>query len=210
MNGAGTGIRPIPKPEIWFADLTHTGQGISAATFPSGISYVLSYAKQDLGSEFDFKLFRFPSHLGQALREASPAMLCFSNYSWNFKLAYKFACLAKGQNPELITVFGGPNFPTDQRERLEFLRGRPGIDFYIELEGELGLVDLVQKLSECDFDPNKLKQRGECAPNTSYIIDDRLICGSTERIKDINILPSPYLSGVFEVDPIIWTGSGLS
>ena len=63
------------KPRIWFADLTHTAQGISAATFPLGISYVLSYAKAQLGSDFDFRLFKFPSHLEQGLREESPRNL---------------------------------------------------------------------------------------------------------------------------------------
>ena len=46
----------IPKNRynIWFADLTHTAQGISAAIFPLGVSYVYSYAKKSLGKEFDF------------------------------------------------------------------------------------------------------------------------------------------------------------
>ena len=37
------------RQNIWFADLTHTAQGISAATFPLGVSYVYSYAKKTLG-----------------------------------------------------------------------------------------------------------------------------------------------------------------
>ena len=45
------------KHSIWFADLTHTAQGISAATFPLGVSYVYSYAKKSLEKEFDFKFF---------------------------------------------------------------------------------------------------------------------------------------------------------
>ena len=44
----------MSKPKIYFADLTHTAHGISVATFPLGISYVLSYAKKHLGaSPFD-------------------------------------------------------------------------------------------------------------------------------------------------------------
>ena len=45
---------PKNRRNIWFADLTHTAQGISAATFPLGVSYVYSYAKKSLGKEFDF------------------------------------------------------------------------------------------------------------------------------------------------------------
>ena len=119
------------KRQIWFADLTHTAQGISAATFPLGVSYVLSYAKQEMEKDYSFRLFKFPSQLDRALREETPALLCFSNYSWNFELAYKFASLAKDQDPRLINVFGGPNFPTDIHEKELFLQRRPAIDFYI-------------------------------------------------------------------------------
>ena len=51
----------MKKPHIWISDLTHTAQGISANTFPLGVSYVYSYAKQQLGKDFNFKLFKFPS-----------------------------------------------------------------------------------------------------------------------------------------------------
>jgi len=85
----------MKKYEIWIADLSHTAAGIIAATFPLGASYVFSYAKKELGSEFDFRLFKFPEHLVEALRDQSPMMLCFSNYSWNFEIGYKFASLVK-------------------------------------------------------------------------------------------------------------------
>ena len=85
-------------------------------------------------------------------------MLCFSNFSWNFELSYKFAKLAKERDPTLITVFGGPNFPTDLNEKAEFLMQRPAIDFYIELEGELGFVNLIKNLTENNFEVEKLKK----------------------------------------------------
>ena len=85
----------MKKQNIWISDLTHTAQGISANTFPLGASYVYSYAKQQLGKDFNFKLFKFPDNLADALKVCSPQMLCFSAYSWNFELSYKFASLAK-------------------------------------------------------------------------------------------------------------------
>ena len=105
------------KHNIWISDLTHTAQGISANTFPLGASYVFSYAKQELGKEFNFKLFKFPNTLSEALKKTSPKMLCFSNFSWNFEISYKFAQLAKERDPSVITVFGGPNFPTSLDEK---------------------------------------------------------------------------------------------
>jgi radical SAM superfamily enzyme YgiQ (UPF0313 family) len=188
----------MEKPEIWISDLTHTAQGISANTFPLGASYVYSYAKQQLGKDFNFKLFKFPDNLAEKLNVCSPQMLCFSAYSWSFELSYKFASLAKKRDPNLVVVFGGPNFPTDEAEKFEFLQKRPYIDFFVELEGEFGLVDILQRLTEYNFKVDSLKSCSEKIINTTYIFEDHLISGSIERIKDINVIPSPYLTGALD------------
>jgi len=188
----------MSKPKIYFADLTHTAQGISAATFPLGISYVLSYAKSQLGGEFDFRLFKFPAALEEAITQAPPQILCFSNYSWNIEIAYKMASLAKARDPKLITVFGGPNFPLLIEEKLTFLQNRPNLDFYVELEGELGFADLVGALAEKGFDAAKLKESRVAPLNTNYVWKDELTFGRVERIRDLSQVPSPYLTGAMD------------
>ena len=186
------------KKAIWISDLTHAAQGIGANGFPLGASYIYAYAKKKFENEFDFKLFKLPLHLQEALQRRSPTILSFSNYSWNLELSYKFAFLAKQRDPNVIIVFGGPNFPADKNEKLDFLKKKPAIDFYIELEGELGFVDLVKALSENSFNTEQLKKHGKKIINTCYIYDGQLIIGSIERIKDINIVPSPYLTGALD------------
>lgn len=183
------------KKSIWISDLTHTSQGITSHTFPLGVSYVYSYAKEKFGNEFDFKLFKFPSHLAEALKNETPAMICFSNFSWNLELGYKFASLAKEKDSKTVTVFGGPNFPTIKEEKLNFFNENPLIDFYIELEGELGFVDLISNLMKNDFNVSKLKKKNSKIINTTYSFENQLISGEIERIKDINIIPSPWLNG---------------
>ena len=183
------------KKAIWISDLTHTAQGNGANGFTLGASYIYAYAKKIFRNEFNFKLFKLPAHLEEELRSTSPTIFSFSNYSWNLELGYKFALLAKQRDPNVVTVFGGPNFPTDENEKLDFLKKKPAIDFYIELEGELGFVDLVKALSENNFNVKQLKKHGKKIINTCYIHEDKLITGSIERIKDINIIPSPYLTG---------------
>jgi len=49
----------MKKINIWFADLTHTAQGISAATFPLGISFVYSYAKKYLAKNLTLIYLNF-------------------------------------------------------------------------------------------------------------------------------------------------------
>ncbi|MDC0855538.1 B12-binding domain-containing radical SAM protein [Candidatus Pelagibacter sp.] len=184
------------KRDIWIADLTHTTQGISAATFPLGVSYVFSYAKYKFGNEFNFRLFKFPEHLSEALKKKLPSMLCFSNYSWNFELAYKFAYLVKKKDPSVITVFGGPNFPQENDEKLSFLKKRSSIDFYAEQEGELGMENIIINLITHNLSSANLKKQGKKISNTTYLSSDHeLISGKIERIQNINNIPSPYLNG---------------
>lgn len=188
----------MSKCKVYFADLTHTAQGISASTFPLGISFVVSYAKSQLNNEFDFRLFKFPEDLEKALKEESPTMLCCSNYSWNFELVYAFATLVKQRSPQTIVILGGPNFPTDDEEKIEFFRNRPCVDFYIQQEGEIGFVSLAQELLKNNFNVQKLKEQGERIVNTVYYFDGNLVSGPLERIDDVNTIPSPYLSGVLD------------
>jgi len=183
---------------IWISDLTHTTQGISAATFPLGASYVYSYAKEKVGKDFDFKLFKFPEDLSAELNKGLPKMLCFSNYSWNLELGYKFASIIKKADPNVVIVFGGPNFPTVENEMKDFLKEKSNIDFYIELEGELGFVDLIEKLAKYKFDKEKIKQDEVRIVNTSYLSKDKIIHGPVKRIKDVNTIPSPYLTGALD------------
>ena len=182
--------------EVWISDLTHTKQGISAATFPLGASYVYSYAEKFLGKELDFKLFKFPEDLNKSLKNKFPKVLSFSNYSWNFELGYKFAEICKSIRPDTVTVFGGPNFPTEKGEKLEFLKKRKFIDFYIELEGEIGFKSLLTELILNNFDFKKIKNKNLEIDNICYLGNDgSLITGPQKRVLNINDIPSPYLDG---------------
>lgn len=203
------------KKKIFFADLTHTGRGIHAPTFPLGMAYVASYALKHLGEEFEIRIFRFPNDLTKAIIEEKPEVLCFSNYSWNFELSYKISCLVKEMFPRTVVVFGGPNFPVSPQERIQFLRERSEIDFYFQNEGELGCTELLQKLQQYSFDVEMLKQQRELVTNVVYlrigkgneeskevneggIVDVELVQGPFQRIKDPNVVPSPYLNGLMD------------
>ncbi len=188
----------MPKPKIYFADLSHTAQGVSSPSFPLGISFVVSYAKEHFGHDYDFKLFKFPTDLARAIQDESPVMLCLSNYSWNFALGYKLASLAKARDPKLVVVMGGPNFPIVKDEKIQFFKQWPNVDFYIELEGELGFAHLLEQLSSYHFDVKKFKKERVATKNTSYVVGDELVFGTIERIHDINVIPSPYLTGVLD------------
>ncbi len=187
-----------PKILAYFADLTHTAEGINAKTFPLGIGCVVAYAQQEIGDFLATELFKLPKDLDEALSTKIPDLLCLSNYSWNFRLAYKFAQLAKEKKPDLIVVMGGPNYPLDEEKKVDFLKKNHLIDFYIANEGEEGFVDLLRKLKSNNLDAEIIKSKEEPIINCEYLHNDRLIQGTNRRIEDLDLIPSPYTSGVLD------------
>ncbi len=184
--------------KVYIADLTHTGNGTMALTFPLGASYVASYAKKILGNKFDIRLFKYQDKLHKEILKNKPIALGLSNYCWNIELGYTLIKWAKTINPNLVVIVGGPNFPTETIDKINFLKQRPLIDFNIESEGEIGFVRVLQKLEEYDFNVESIKKNEEQIINCSYLHKDKLIEAKIERIQSVNELPSPYLTGTLD------------
>jgi radical SAM superfamily enzyme YgiQ (UPF0313 family) len=200
--------------KIWLADLTYTQHGISSDVMPAAVGCIASYAQKHLEGEGDFRIFKFPEKLIAALEhEPLPHVLGFSNYAWNRDLNSEFAKAVKARHPEIITVMGGPNYPTDLEEQEEFVRRHPMIDFFIVKEGERPFADLVKALRDCDFKPEDVPQN---LPSVHRILSDGNFCASEvgERIMDLSEIPSPYLTGLMDeyfdglTMPIVQTNRG--
>lgn len=186
------------KRKLYLADLTHTNGGIMALTHPLGTAYVAAYCAQQFKDSLEVELFKFPLDLMEKLEKEIPDVLAFSNYSWNLELSYSIASHVKKSNPNTLIVFGGPNFPTLPDEQEEFLREKSNIDFYIQLEGEIAFADLIRNLINCSWSQKKLKSSSPNIVNSVFLDNNKLKYGPIERIRDVNILPSPYLSGMLD------------
>ena len=201
--------------KISFADLTHTGQIVAANTFPLGIAYVASYAKQELGNEIECEIFKYPDDFSNYLDSILPQIACFSNFSWNLKLGHEYARRIKRCSPNTITVFGGPNFPDTREEQQHFLTSYPAIDCYLEFEGELNFVNIFRALKKVNFNWETFKYNHTFVPNARYLIGNEMIsCDLEPKIKDVNIIPSPYEFGMMDkffddiLIPVIQTTRG--
>lgn len=184
--------------KIYFADLTHTAQGIHAKCMPLGAALVACHIKNEFKDIFDVDLFKIPEELEKAFLQKNPDILCLSNYAWNIRLTASVAKIAKEINPHLIVIAGGPNFPYRQEERLAFLREYDCIDFFVFGEGELALANLLKKIISYDFDMQDLKSSRANIFNCSYLIENELISGEWTRVEKMDQLPCPYTEGMMD------------
>lgn len=183
--------------KVSFTDLTHTGQLVSANTFPLGVAMVAAYARKALGDRIDFEIFRYPEDLSRYLDANTPRIACFSIFAWNMHLSYEYVRRLKAVAPETVTVFGGVNYPSDLREQREFLDTYPDVDFAVEGEGERVFVELFEKLETFGFDAERLKATRVRIPNTAYLVDGEMIKGDMlPRIEDLNEIPSTFADGL--------------
>lgn len=187
--------------KIWLTDLTYTQQTISSDVVPAAIGMLAEYTLQELSSHnLDVRVFKYPEDLAVALQSETPDILGLSNYVWNALLSHAFAKVVKENHPETKIVMGGPNFPTIASEQEEVLKSAPWLDYFIMKEGEQALVSLVLLLLE---DKNPSIEKLMNVPNLVCLDENKSlhISDKLERVMDLNIIPSPYLSG--RLDPFL-------
>jgi radical SAM superfamily enzyme YgiQ (UPF0313 family) len=201
------------KTTVWLADLTHTGQSIASDSVPAGIGMLAEALHLYVPSLDELRLFKFPENLATAIESETPRILGFSNYVWNYQLSRQLGGIIKTAFPDVVTVMGGPNFPTDETEQKIFFSENNWLDFYVVKEGEKALADLVNALIENRFDPLSVDP---CELSNVLALRKGAITASNrlERVQNLNTIPSPYLSGRLDVFldgrlmPVIQTNRG--
>lgn len=203
------------KIRIYLADLTYTQQTIAADVIPQAIGSIASYLHKNIELEEQIKLFKYPEKLIKCLESGPiPDVIGFSNYIWNFNLSYKFCEIIKEKYPDIITIFGGPNFPIVEEEFKNFLITHPKIDFYIQKEGEVAFLELIKSIHDFNFDKEKVKKLKKNSVFSISSTNQLNVSKTEERITDLDLIPSPYSSGLLDeffdgkLTPIIQTNRG--
>ncbi|MEE8058844.1 MAG: cobalamin-dependent protein, partial [Pseudomonadales bacterium] len=200
--------------KIYLADLTHTGTVISSNIFPLAIGLVGAYLKEHLEYPLEIELFKSPEEFNQRLTDDPPAIIGFSNYSWNEQISLAFARRIKQCYPEIVTIFGGPNYGLEDEEIESYWSVEPPVDFYIVKEGEEAMLQLVRQLVEYKFDVNRIKNERLNIANTHYLHQGEIVNGDIIPRVNVGELPSPYLAGMMDkffddgYIPMIYTTRG--
>jgi len=211
----------MSKPlKIFFCDLTYDTVILVSDAIPINIGYIGSYAKKIFNDEISVELFKYPQEAINSIKQEKPDLLCLSNYSWNSNLSEHVASIAKEVNPNVITAQGGPNFPHNEQQQIDYLKSRPSTDIFMIMEGEITTTNLIKRLIESNLDRKKIFSSPidgavfiePSSRNSSKVLFRK--GNQSKRIKFLDDIPSPYLSGLLDkffdgkLTPFIETNRG--
>jgi 2-(S-pantetheinyl)-carbapenam-3-carboxylate methyltransferase len=171
----------------------------SVIHFPYCIASLLAYIRAfpDLASQFQFeKTFVFRNKLDEYVSRCTDVdiLLC-SCYTWNWEITTLLAKRVKELNPSCMIIFGGPQVPQNYKGDVpcnwiesntgKFFDDYPFIDMIVHQEGEQILKEIFEVyLHDKDYSKiNGIETREFRTP-------------SAARIKELEALPSPYLTNV--------------
>ncbi len=189
----------MKKREIYICDLSHTFQGLVSEFVPYGIGCIKSYFNHhsDKSDEFNISLFKYPQVFADRFRKNKPEVVAFSSYIWNSDLSCSFAKEIKKRYPDMLIVFGGPNYPLEDTAREKWLLVNSYVDIYLAGEAEESFKNTMD-LWWRDKDINTIKRSG--IDGCHAIIDGKFFKATDNipRLKNLDIFPSPYTLGYLD------------
>lgn len=170
---------------------------IDSMPLAAGYMKAVLDADPDLGPETDVRIHNLRG--GWSITQMArmifgdgdiPDVLAFSVLGWNYR---NFACLAelhKQLKPDGVTVFGG-NHVSNQGQKV--FRECPSVDVVVNGEGELTFRDLTAALLADRREPHLANIAGLSfrSPEDGSCVTT----GERERIDDLDVIPSPFLTG---------------
>ncbi len=185
------------KKHIYLLDLTHkTAAGLGSDTMPLQLGLIAAYCMKQNEGQCEIEIIKFLDDLEKVIEKNPPFILAASNYLWNIDFGYQVMCMVKKRYPETITIFGGPNYPDDYAEQVEFIAQFPKVDFFIYKDGEIPFANLVGfLLKNPDVTAAKKAKINSC----HALVNGEPFFGAMEpRINDLTIIPSPYTTGLMD------------
>jgi radical SAM superfamily enzyme YgiQ (UPF0313 family) len=135
-------------------------------------------------------------------RKFGPGVWLFSNYMWSIDLNLEISQAVKQHNPKNLTIHGGPSTPDYAQACKDFMQNNPSVDIAVHGEGEVAITDIFETITANNrgsfgYDEYALAEvtgisfRNELSQNVVHT-------ASRTRMKEVDVIPSPYLSGFFD------------
>ena len=113
-------------------------------------------------------------------------IVAFSTYVWNHRYNYKLAQQVKALNPAVKIIFGGPEIAIEDPLLFE---KEPIMDMVSKMEGEITFKRILE-----DFDTDFSHIPGLLINQNGTVLNT----GDCARIDNLDQIPSPYLTGIFD------------
>ena len=207
-------IKPL---KIYLGDLTYNTVTLATEAFPLNVGFIGSYCNKLFGNKVEITLFKYIEDIDKAVNENPPDILGLSNYCWSHNVSSEIFKMCKKSNPNVVTVWGGPNFPIDFPSQKKFMEEHHEVDVYVPTEGEAGfsnIVKLVLDLKHLDKTNDEILKQpidGCISRNEQGQIQYNI---STIRISSLDEIPSPYQNGMMDkffdgkLTPMLQTNRG--
>jgi hypothetical protein len=185
---------------------------VNGNPMPLALGMLIAYVKAYDGGRLE-EHYRFPpewltrEHKLDVLAE-DPGIYLFSNYIWSHPKNMAFSKRLKESNPASVTIHGGPDTPKYDCDTEAYLLRNRHVDIAVRGEGEETLAEVLDALKDAVGEgPPDLSVLCD-VPGIAYRDGDRVIrTPDRDRIVDLNAVPSPFLTGVFdaygEIAPIM-------
>jgi len=206
--------RPL---KIYLGDLTYITVTLATEAFPLNVGYIASYCKKLFGDDVEITLFKYIDEIDKAVNENPPDILGLSNYCWSHNVSYEIFKMCKKTNPNVVTIWGGPNFPIDFPSQKKFMEHYKEVDIYVSTEGETGFSNVVKKVLESNS-IDEVEQQITQSPIDGCISRNEQgqiqYTIPTVRISSLDEIPSPYLNGMMnkffdgKLTPMLQTNRG--
>jgi len=202
---------------ILLCDLTHDTIALANEVFPLNIGFVGSYILKNHGDEVNIELCKFIPEAEDLIDNNFFDVIAFSNYPWNLEAGLELSRIAVKKNPDSIIIFGGPNFPYNEKEQVRFLQRNFEIDAYIFQAGEIAFSSVIGLLLKKRVNARRDIFRTKVLQGVVSLDKKggRLYGGAFDESKNLDSIPSPYLNGLLDkffldrrLSPMIQTNRG--
>lgn len=214
----------MKKLKILFCDPRHSTIGAHSNYVPIGIGYIASYIKEEVKNvEKEIVLSIDPYETLDLLKNWKPDIVACSNYIWNASISNLICEEAKKKNPNALCILGGPEFPAGTGQRnivntvkdrtydkcFDYLIKRPSVDYFAWSDGEIVVLEIINKFIEKNFSLDELKKNDEpingCASisldNKKLLVGkylNRIGMEGSVKAAGRDIILSPYTTGLLD------------
>ncbi len=151
-----------------------------------------------LREHYDFRP-EWISDARAAARDDGPTVYLFSHYVWSSAQNLALCAALKAANPACITIHGGPDVPKYEGDLETWFRAHPSADVAVRNEGEGTAVDALAALVPALHGGLPDLSVLASVPGLAFRDGDRIVrTAERGRLEDLDSLPSPYLTGLFD------------